>query len=121
MAKDSNKNQLSTDKKEKDMLEQIEARNKEIEENKDSLDNKNQEAEANEIKLDEKECDRESLNTAEKLKKDMVEIKIPFDQLNKKDLSVNVFINGYRWSIKRGENVKVPREVGRILEEGGYI
>lgn len=49
------------------------------------------------------------------------EITIPIDVLNKKDSFVPVSINGYIWKIKRGEAVKVPLEVARILKEAGYI
>ena len=49
------------------------------------------------------------------------EITIPIDALNKKDSFVPVSINGYIWKIKRGEAVKVPVEVARILKEAGYI
>jgi hypothetical protein len=49
------------------------------------------------------------------------EITIPIDALNKKDSFVPVSINGYIWKIKRGEAVKVPLEVARILKEAGYI
>jgi hypothetical protein len=53
--------------------------------------------------------------------KKMVEIKIPIDQQNKKDLIVPVIINGYRWEIKRGEKVSVPEPVAKILEDAKYI
>ena len=53
--------------------------------------------------------------------KKMVEIKIPIDPQNPKDLIVPVIINGYRWNIKRGEKVSVPAPVARILEESKYI
>lgn len=76
-----------------------------------------EENEVEEIKKQEKEA----ISTAEKLKKDMVEIKIPIDQNNPKELVVDVFINGYRWSIERGKTVSVPREVRNILENAKYI
>lgn len=50
-----------------------------------------------------------------------VRIKIPKDHLNKEDTVVPVTINGYTWSIKRGESVEVPENVAFILEEAGYI
>lgn len=75
------------------------------------------ENEAEEIKKQEKEAKE----TAKKLKQDLVEIKIPEDLLNPKDKVVDVFINGYRWSIERGKEVKVPREVKKILEGAKYI
>ena len=51
----------------------------------------------------------------------MVEIKIPIDPQNPKDLVVPVIINGYRWEIKRGEKVSVPEPVAKILEDSKYI
>ena len=36
-------------------------------------------------------------------------------------IPVPVTINGYTYSIKRGETVEVPEEVARILEESGYL
>jgi len=50
-----------------------------------------------------------------------VEIKIPIDPQNPKDLIVPVIINGYRWEIKRGEKVSVPEPVAKILEDAKYI
>lgn len=62
-----------------------------------------------------------AIATAKKLKKDTVTIKIPIDPLNEKDLVVPVKINGYKWIIKRGETVEVPRQVAKILEDARYI
>lgn len=60
--------------------------------------------------------------TAKAIKsKKMVEIKIPVDPQNPKDLIVPVIINGYRWEIKRGEKVSVPEPVAKILENSKYI
>lgn len=60
--------------------------------------------------------------TAKAIKnKKMVEIKIPIDPQNPKDLIVPVIINGYRWEIKRGEKVSVPEPVANILEDSKYI
>ena len=60
--------------------------------------------------------------TAKAIKnKKMVEIKIPIDSQNPKDLVVPVIINGYRWEIKRGEKVSVPEPVAKILENSKYI
>ena len=53
--------------------------------------------------------------------KKMVEVKIPVDPQNPRDLIVPVIINGYRWEIKRGEKVSVPEPVAKILEESKYI
>lgn len=65
--------------------------------------------------------DKEAEKTAKSLKKDLVEIKVPIDPLNKTDRTVDVIINGYRWTIKRGEEVKVPRAVKEILTDAKYI
>lgn len=76
------------------------------------------------IKTDEQskiKQDKEAKKTAETLKKDLVEIKIPIDPLNKTDKTVDVIINGYRWTIKRGEEVKIPRAVKEILTDAKYI
>ena len=68
-----------------------------------------------------KEQEKEAVKTAEKLKKDLVEIKIPIDPLNKTDRIVDVIINGYRWTIQRGKEVKVPRAVKELLTNAQYI
>ena len=67
------------------------------------------------------EQEKEAKKTAEALKKDLVEIKIPIDPLNKTDKTVDVIINGYRWTIERGKEVKVPRAVKEILTDAKYI
>lgn len=67
------------------------------------------------------EQEKEAKKTAEALKKDLVEIKIPIDPLNKTDRTVDVIINGYRWTIERGKEVKVPRAVKEILTDTKYI
>ena len=67
------------------------------------------------------EQEKEAKKTAETLKKDLVEIKIPIDPLNKTDKTVDVIINGYRWTIERGKAVKVPRAVKEILTDAKYI
>lgn len=67
------------------------------------------------------EQEKEAKKTAETLKKDFVEIKIPIDPLNKTDKTVDVIINGYRWTIERGKEVKVPRAVKEILTDAKYI
>lgn len=67
------------------------------------------------------EQEKEAKKTAETLKKDLVEVKIPIDQLNKTDRTVDVIINGYRWTIERGKEVKVPRAVKEILTDAKYI
>ncbi len=67
------------------------------------------------------EQEKEAKKTAATLKKDLVEIKIPIDPLNKTDKTVDVIINGYRWTIERGKDVKVPRAVKEILSDAQYI
>lgn len=67
------------------------------------------------------EQEKEARKTAETLKKDLVEIKIPIDPLNKTDRTVDVIINGYRWTIEKGKEVKVPRAVKEILTDAKYI
>lgn len=67
------------------------------------------------------EQEKEAKKIAEALKKDLVEIKIPIDPLNKTDRTVDVIINGYRWTIERGKEVKVPRTVKEILTDAKYI
>ena len=67
------------------------------------------------------EQEKEAKKTAETLKKDLVEVKIPIDPLNKTDRTVEVIINGYRWTIERGKEVKVPRAVKEILTDAKYI
>ena len=67
------------------------------------------------------EQEKEAKKTAETLKKDLVEIKIPIDPLNKTDRTVDVIINGYRWTIERGKEVKVPRAVKELLTDAQYI
>ena len=56
-----------------------------------------------------------------RLKKDMVEIKIPVDPMNKHLKTEDVYINGYRWTIEKGKTVKVPRAVKEVLENAGII
>ena len=67
------------------------------------------------------EQEKEAKKIAATLKKDLVEIKIPIDPLNKTDKTVDVIINGYRWTIERGKDVKVPRAVKEILSDAQYI
>lgn len=50
-----------------------------------------------------------------------VSVRVPKDPLNPKDVQVPVLINGYMWILKRGEDVEVPAEVKRILDEAGYL
>ena len=68
------------------------------------------------------QIDNSAKATGQQLKKEeMVEIKIPVDPLNPKDLMVPVVIDGYIYQIKRGEKVKVPKEVEKILERAKII
>lgn len=63
-----------------------------------------------------------AMDTAKKIKGyKNVEIKIPINPQNPKDLIVVVGINGYKWRIKRGEKVSVPEPVAKILEDSKYI
>ena len=71
--------------------------------------------------VNDKEIEKEAQETAKKVKKTLVRIKLPVDPLNPKDLMVPVVINGYQWLIKRGETVEVPEEVVKILEGAKYI
>lgn len=88
-------------------------------------ENNNQEVKIQNVNTTEeqskKEQEKEAVKTAEKLKKDLVEIKIPIDPLNKTDRIVDVIINGYRWTIQRGKEVKVPRAVKELLTDAQYI
>lgn len=88
-------------------------------------ENNNQEVKIQNVNTTEeqskKEQEKEAVKTAEKLKKDLVEIKIPIDPLNKTDRIVDVIINGYRWTIQRGKEVKVPRAVKELLTNAQYI
>lgn len=88
-------------------------------------ENNNQEVKVQNVNTTEeqskKEQEKEAVKTAEKLKKDLVEIKIPIDPLNKTDRIVDVIINGYRWTIQRGKEVKVPRAVKELLTNAQYI
>ncbi len=70
---------------------------------------------------DTKKDKAEAQRTADALNKEKILIKIPIDPQNPKDVDVYVQINGYPWIIKRGESVKVPVEVAKILEKAKYI
>lgn len=63
----------------------------------------------------------EARRTAEILKQDIVKIKVPVDKNNRDDLLVPVTINGYTWTIKRGETVEVPAAVADLLEQADYL
>lgn len=112
------------EEKEKALLEkeeQIKSIEKSLIDKEEKIDETIEEIKAKEIKLNDRECDKESINTAEELKKDLTEIKIPIDPLNKKDKTVDVFINGYRWTIEKGKEVKVPKAVKELLVNAKYI
>jgi len=102
--------------------EQLEVLNN-IEREKVALAKKNEEIEAKLKELSDRELKKEALSTQRILKntQKMVNITIPVDKRNPKDLVVPVTINGYTWQIKRGEKVEVPEEVERILHEAKYI
>ena len=85
----------------------------------ENQENKNQELAITE-EQGKLEQEKEAKKTAATLKKDLVEIKIPIDPLNKTDKTVDVIINGYRWTIERGKDVKVPRAVKEILSDAQY-
>lgn len=54
-------------------------------------------------------------------KSEKVEIRIPLDKSNPDEKTIPVCINGYIFKLKRGENIKVPKEVKNILIEAQYI
>lgn len=69
-----------------------------------------------------KMAEEDSKNTKEALDaEEKVQIKIPIDPLNPKDLVVAVSINGYTYQINRGQKVTVPESVAELLTIGGYI
>ena len=105
--------------KEKDVKD-IETNVEDVETNVDEKNINTTESIEN-VKIDAKHTEV-AKKTAKAIKnKKMVEIKIPIDSQNPKDLIVPVIINGYRWEIKRGEKVVVPAQVAKILEEANYI
>lgn len=54
-------------------------------------------------------------------KEDLVEVRIPFDQLNPTVQTKTVIVNGKRYDIQRGKTVSVPVEVRDVLIEAGEI
>lgn len=72
-------------------------------------------------KEDKKNDFEEAKRTADKLNKDLVKIKIPMDKENPGEKLVPVTINGWTWTIMRGETVEVPEAVAKILEDANYI
>jgi hypothetical protein len=105
--------------KEKDVKD-IETNVEDVETNVDEKNINTTESIEN-VKIDAKHTEV-AKKTAKAIKnKKMVEIKIPIDSQNPKDLIVPVIINGYRWEIKRGEKVLVPEPVAKILEDSKYI
>lgn len=105
--------------KEKDVKD-IETNVEDVETNVDEKNINTTESIEN-VKIDAKHTEV-AKKTAKAIKnKKMVEIKIPIDPQNPKDLIVPVIINGYRWEIKRGEKVSVPEPVAKILEDSKYI
>lgn len=51
----------------------------------------------------------------------LVNIRIPINPLNPKDLTVPVTVNGKRTEYRRGEVISVPAHVVKILEQAGYL
>ncbi len=69
-----------------------------------------------------KELIDDSLSTGELLaKEDKVTLVVPKSELNPQEKMVPVTINGYTYSIRRGEQVTVPQTVADILKEAKYI
>lgn len=54
-------------------------------------------------------------------KEGKITIIIPKDPLNPSDDTVPVCINGYKYRIKRGVEVEVPRPVKDVLKNAGYL
>lgn len=70
----------------------------------------------------EKQLDNLAMKAGKEVNKQKkVSVRVPKDPLNPKDHSVPVCINGYIWTLKRGEDIEVPEEVKRILDEAGYL
>lgn len=73
-------------------------------------------------KVDTSDFIKTALSTGEKLKKQSkIRISIPKSELNQGDDYVVVAINGYKYKIKRGEEVEVPKSVYNLLKVGKYI
>lgn len=70
---------------------------------------------------DKKNDFEEAKRTADKLNKDLIKIKIPVDKENPGEKLVPVTINGWTWTIKRGEAVEVPVAVAKLLEDANYL
>lgn len=69
-----------------------------------------------------KELIDDSLSTGELLaKENKVTLVVPKSELNPQEKMVPVTINGYTYSIIRGEQVTVPQTVADILKEAKYI
>lgn len=54
-------------------------------------------------------------------KEDKITIIVPKDPLNPSDDNVVACINGYKYRIKRGVEVEVPRPVKDVLKNAGYL
>ncbi len=68
------------------------------------------------------EINKQALEFGEKLSKQKkVLLYIPKDPLNPKDDVVPVCINGYKYKIKRGEEIEVPEVVKDVLKAAGYL
>lgn len=65
---------------------------------------------------------KDALSTGEKLKKQSKKtITVPRSEMNQGDDYVVVAINGYKYKIKRGEEVEVPYSVYKLLKNAKYI
>lgn len=89
--------------------------------NDNSIDKENQNKLENKNKSEKLTKIEKEYNFVSEIKKDMVEVKIPIDPMNKHLKTEDVFINGYRWTIEKGKTVKVPRAVKDVLENAGII
>ena len=80
------------------------------------------ESEKTEKKADSSVFLKEAISTGAKLKKQkQVLLTVPISELNQGDDYVVVAINGYKYKIKRGEEVEVPYSVYKLLKEAKYI
>lgn len=80
------------------------------------------ESEKTEKKADSSVFLKEAISTGAKLKKQkQVLLTVPISELNQGDDYVVVAINGYKYKIKRGEEVEVPYAVYKLLKEAKYI
>ena len=65
---------------------------------------------------------KDALSTGEKLKKQTKKtITVPRSEMNQGDDYVVVAINGYKYKIKRGQEVEIPEAVYKLLKNAKYI